>query len=353
MSETNGFRPRQRPPFRRHHGGIAAAVVAGLLVLGVLYAALVHTSPTGLHVENNQLVENGEAVRLLGVGLSGTQTVCSDAAGLRRDGLVPSTQALESWKVRTVLVPVAADCWLGTRGAGAHSGLPYQDAIQALVGLLHQAGFAVVLSLDRMSPSAPPPPMPDPATADKFWNQVGLAFRNDHRILFDLYARPHGIDWSCWLNGCSRGRDRLAGMQELLSAVRAANARQPVILRGLREGGDLTGWLQHAPDDPAGQLVAGFRLATGSPCGDPLCWQAELEPVSKAVPVVAVEVSENDCAHRAIGAFMDWADRNGFSYLGWAWRPGACAAPSLIRTRAGAPTRYGVGLRDHLRSIAG
>jgi endoglucanase len=349
MSATNGARP-QRPPLRRRHGRLAAIVVATLLAVGVLYAALVHTSPTGLHVENNQLVENGEAVRLLGVGVSGTQSACLDAAGLKAAGLVPSLAALHGWKIDTVLVPIAADCWLGTNGVGGSS---YQNAIDALVGLLHGAGFAVVLSLDRVSTTGPQPQMPDPDTGDRVWNQIGLLFRSDHRILFDLYARPHDIGWSCWLNGCRRGGKRLVGMQELLNAVRAANARQPVILRGLDGGADLRGWLQHAPVDAAGQLVAGFRLASGSRCGERACWQGEVDPVAEAVPVVTAELSESDCGHAKIDAYMDWADRIGISYLGWAWRVDACTAPSLIRSRAGAPTGFGLGLRDHLQALAG
>jgi endoglucanase len=349
MSTSNGARPPQRPHLPRRHGRLAALVVAALLVIGVLYAAIQNTSMAGLHTENNQLVESGQAIRLLGVGLSGTETACLDALGLRRAGLVPSLAALRSWKVDVVLVPIAADCWLGTHGGGAS----YQDAIDALVSLLHRGGFAVILSLDRISTSGPQPPLPDADTGDRVWNQIALRFRGDHRLLFDLYARPHGIGWDCWLNGCRRGGRRLAGMQELVNAVRAANARQPVILRGLENGSDLSGWLQHGPVDSASQLVAGFRLASGSPCAERACWQREVDTVAGSVPVVTVDMSESDCAHTTIDDFMNWADGIGVSYVGRSWRTGACEAPSLIRSRAGAPTAYGAGLRDHLRGLAG
>ena len=46
---------------------------------------------------------------------------------------------------------------------------------------------------------------------------------------------------------------------------------------------------------------------------------------------------------------MRWNDEHGVSYIGWSWITGDCAAePALITSYKGDPTRYGVGLRDHL-----
>ena len=56
-----------------------------------------------------------------------------------------------------------------------------------------------------------------------------------------------------------------------------------------------------------------------------------------------------DCTHRFIDPLMDWADGHGVSYMGWSWIKASCKGePSLIKSYNGAPTRYGVGLRDHL-----
>lgn len=52
---------------------------------------------------------------------------------------------------------------------------------------------------------------------------------------------------------------------------------------------------------------------------------------------------------------MRWADRHGVSYLGWGWfiAPGLTCeeGPTLISDYAGTPTRFGIGLREHLRAI--
>ena len=52
---------------------------------------------------------------------------------------------------------------------------------------------------------------------------------------------------------------------------------------------------------------------------------------------------------------MRWADRHGISYLGWAWfiAPGLTCeeGPTLIVNYEGKPTRFGIGLREHLRAL--
>ena len=73
--------------------------------------------------------------------------------------------------------------------------------------------------------------------------------------------------------------------------------------------------------------------------------------------MVAAEIGETDCGHAYIDGFMDWADQHGVSYLGWAWdahHGWTCTGgPSLIRNYEGAPTKYGIGLREHLRGLEG
>ncbi len=72
-------------------------------------------------------------------------------------------------------------------------------------------------------------------------------------------------------------------------------------------------------------------------------------------PVLFGELGETDCRHRYIDRMMGFADRHGIGYLGWAWdavAPGGWSCrggPSLITSYRGAPTAFGVGLRDHLR----
>src|SRR3546814_2552327 len=53
----------------------------------------------------------------------------------------------------------------------------------------------------------------------------------------------------------------VAGMQEIVDAIRTAGAEQPIIVGGNDYANDLSGWLAHRPTDPlaSDQIVAGWH----------------------------------------------------------------------------------------------
>ncbi len=67
--------------------------------------------------------------------------------------------------------------------------------------------------------------------------------------------------------------------------------------------------------------------------------------------------SETDCRHTYIDAMMAFADAQRIGYLGWAWdavspRGWSCGGgPAPITSYNGTPTAFGIGVRDHLRSL--
>ncbi|MGH9028946.1 MAG: glycoside hydrolase family 5 protein, partial [Acidimicrobiales bacterium] len=194
--------------------------------------------------------------------------------------------------------------------------------------------------------------MADAAHSVAFWSSVASAFRSDPGIVFDLYNEPHGISWSCWLNGCSYHGWRTAGMQQMLDAVRSAGASQPVMVGGLDWAGNLSGWLSHEPIDPLHQLVASVHIYNFSGCHTVSCWNRTIGPVAKSVPVVTGELGENDCASSFIDSYMAWADGKGISYLGWTWDTWSCTGGlALVSSYDGTPTAFGAGFEAHLDSL--
>jgi hypothetical protein len=332
-------------------------------------AALPRTA--GLHVERNRLVDHGATVRLLGVNHSGTEYACIKGAGIfegpQGDSLV---SAIASWHANTIRIPLNEDCWLGLNGLDTRfAGAEYRAAIARFVGELRAGGLYVVVDLHWAAPHGVRAdtqlPMADADHAVDFWRSVAETFRSDSGVLFDLFNEPF-LDtaacatssgasvepWRCLRDGCVvsvPNTYRTAGAQMLLDAIRSADAHNVVLVPGLGYSSDLSHWLEHAPRDPLGQIGASVHLYNFSGCHDAECFSRRYDAVAAAVPLVAGEIGENDCAHGFVDNFMTWADRRGGSYLGWAWNTWDCErGPALIQSYDGTPTAYGEGLRHHL-----
>jgi hypothetical protein len=315
-----------------------------------------------IRVQGNHLVDAAaRPLRLLGVNFSGAEYACIQDKGIWSGPADQATiEAMAAWHVNAVRIPLNEDCWLGINEApAAYSGAAYQQAIHKFVGALHAAGIYAILDLHWNAPgsqlASSLQPMADLDHSLDFWRSVALSFREDPAVLFDLYSEPHDIDWGCWLNGCQLtqlegGSWRTAGMQSLVDAVRSQGATQPLLLGGLEWANDLSGWLTHLPIDSQRQLVASVHIYPNNPCNSSECWSYAVAAVARQHPVVAGELGEFDCQHSYIDQFMNWADANGVSYLGWSWNTYDCATgPSLIASVDGAPTAFGAGLRIHLQ----
>jgi len=335
---------------------LASAILVATFPATTGFAA----TPLSIGVSGNHLVDgNGATVRLLGVNRSGTEYACIQGWGIF-DGPNDATSvaAMASWHINAVRIPLNEDCWLDINGVNpAYAGATYRAAIQSYVNLLHQYGLYAILDLHWNAPgttkSTGQQVMADADHSPAFWTSVASFYKTDPAVLFDLYNEPHDISWSCWLNGCSVGSPAwtTAGMQSLVSAVRATGATQPIMVGGLAWSNDVSGWWANRPADPANALVASFHNYNFNVC-DPTCWNTTVAPLAAQVPVVTGELGENDCAHGYIDQYMAWADAHGISYLGWTWDTWDCAnGPALITNYDGTPTAFGIGFRDHLASL--
>ena len=323
-------------------------------------------TPVSVSVVGNHLVNgSGQTVRLLGANRSGTEYACSQGWGLS-DGPNTSTAVatMSTWKINAVRVPLNEDCWLGINGVNAaYSGANYQNAISSYVTTLQAQGFVPILDLHWNAPgtqlASSQQLMADADHSPAFWTSVATTFKSNPGVIFDLYNEPHDVSWPCWLNGCTTsGGWVAAGMQQLVNAVRATGATQPIMLGGLNWGGDLTQWLQYKPNDPLNQLIASDHTYNFSQYNTVANWDAVIAPVAAVVPVVTGELGENDCAHGFIDQYMAWADAHGVSYLGWTWNSTASgwscgSGPALIADYNGTPSPFGVGLQTHLLALGG
>jgi len=346
----------------------------------------------GLSVSGHRLVDSaGTTIRLVGVNRPGTHYECVQTTDRIFDGPSDdaSVQAIADWQVTAVRIPLNEDCWLGINGvAPAVSGAAYRDAIAAYVARLNSHGIVAILELQwsdgyytggtcqaKANPGTAVclKPMPDAAHAPSFWSSVAGAYKLNHAVVFDIFSEPfpdrvmssQPSAWACWLRGgrsCAGFSYPVAGMQALLAAVRGAGATNVVMVGGINYANNDSGWLAHRPADPAGALAASWHAYNFNPCDSQVCWVRQIAPVARAVPLIAGEIGEDDCAHSYIDGLMTWLDSHGGSYLGWAWkaedanypcgdRAGGKAGPSLIKSYDGTPTAYGAGLENHLDSL--
>jgi hypothetical protein len=284
---------------------------------------------------------------------------------------------MRSWGFNAARVQLNESCWLGIQSVKpAYSGKTYQQAIERYVAALNAAGMYVIIDMHWSSKGTTKKavrqlPMPDERYAPSFWTSVARAFASNPAVIFDLYNEPYPnrntdspAAWKCDLDGSAGGTCagfgfRAAGMQQLLSAVRATGATNVTMVGGPQYAGDLDHWLQYEPVDPDGQLAASIHIywntpthSDYSPCYQSSCWNGVLAPLSTRVPIVVGEFGELDCGDTLYPPFLNFADRQGISYMGWAWFVGSCRGePSLISSYAGKATTYGIGYQQHLASL--
>jgi endoglucanase len=367
---------------------IISVIGAATLIAGGLLTQTARASTAGraaaapqLHVSGNELLNaRGQRVVLHGVDRSGGEYACVQGWGIW-DGPMnqKAVTAMKKWDVNAVRVPLNEACWNGQSYVkAAYRGAVYRRAVEAYVRLLTRNGIAAILDLQWTDGAYTGPsagcssalavcqkPMPDAAQSIPFWRSMAQAFKGDDAVIFDLFNEPYperatggseAEGWRCWLHGGSACRGisyQVAGMQSLVSTIRSTGARNVLMLGGLEYANDLTQWLKYEPADPDHNLVASWHSYNFNTCDVRSCWNSQIEPVIRKVPVIAGEIGENDCADDYISPLMSWLDKRSTSYLAWAWNAdGGCASePSLITNYAGTPTHYGIGYRSHLRSL--
>ncbi|MET7454280.1 cellulase family glycosylhydrolase [Streptomyces sp. NPDC005574] len=331
-----------------------------------------------LHVSGSKLVDaGGKTRRLLGVNRSGGEFMCVQGYGIW-DGPVDdaAVQAIADWHANTVRIPLNEECWLGLSNIKPeYAGANYIDAVKALVARVEAHGLTPVVELhwshgQYTGNSAGcsdvyatcQKPMPDMQYSPSFWSSVAGTFKGDQAVVFDLFNEPYPDRatstatqaWQCWRDGgtCSGIGYEVAGMQDLVDAVRSTGAKNTIMAGGLAYSNDLSQWLTYRPTDPAGNLAAAYHVYNFNTCSNESCWNSTLAPVAAQVPLVAGEIGENTCSHGFVDQVMKWFDDRGLSYLGWTWNTWDCSSgPSLISDYGGTPTPYGIGLRDHLRAL--
>ncbi len=284
--------------------------------------------------------------------------------------------AIKSWNVNAVRVPLNEDCWLNINGINhTYAGDNYKAKIKEYVDLLTASDMAVILDLHWAAPGAVKAdhqlPMPNKDHSIPFWQDCARFFSNYTNVILDLFNEPFpgllggictdyctDLQWQCWRDGGKVCRETdltiyydAAGMQDLVNATRSVGSNHILMLGGLAWSNSLSKWDKFVPYDTKKQLAVSWHSYNFNYLSREEQWDKFVAPLAKKYPIITGEIGENDCQPKYINNLMAWCDRHNISYLGWTWTAHDCkGAPALITDYDGTPTAYGIGLRDHLKN---
>ncbi|HEY3022000.1 MAG TPA: cellulase family glycosylhydrolase [Solirubrobacteraceae bacterium] len=341
-------------------------------------------------VVGNHLVDatTGQAFMPRGVHWPSFEYACvyaygySNTAGPTAVGPDAADAALmASWHINTVRLPLNEACWLGVDGQPAFGTVDgYRSAVRQWVATMHDAGLAVILDLHWSAPTGilaeGQRAQPDSRSAD-FWTSVATTFRDDPSVMFDAFNEPYSrtenngtvvfdLTWACWRDGgCNAPKVNDAqpfdgqtyvtlGMSQLVAAIRATGATQPILLAGRDYANDLNGWLANRPAD--NQLVASVHNYKTQVCHTTACWDATIVPVAAQAPVIVSEFGSDDCGEDHLKSVMDWGDAHNVGYiiLGW-YVPDttACTEFGMLVDPRGTPkSPNGTAFKAHMDALA-
>jgi endoglucanase len=333
-----------------------------------------------LHIAGNQLLDSkNRPIRLIGANRSGTEYKCFHDSVFDGPGDQVSIDAMLSWHINAIRIPLNEDCWLNINmGGSKYGGDVYQDAIKRYVDLLVENGITPILDLHWSAPGTQQAvglqPMPDRDHSVEFWKQVAKAYRGNNAVIFDLFNEPFPDNdrkttaaWNCWKYGthptyCPLGTAGLnynaAGMQDLVKAVRTMGASNVLMVGGIQYAATLDQWKDYVPNDPLNELVASWHPYNSSYCSDITCWFIEVLPVMKSYPVIAGEIGENDMGGAFITRVMKFLDApaknlHPQSYLAWVWNTDQTIFDLITDYTSGNPTTpYGWVFKNHLSNLS-
>ncbi|XTZ17479.1 cellulase family glycosylhydrolase [Micromonospora echinospora] len=331
-----------------------------------------------LRVSGNKIVTaSGRPYRLLGVSRSSGEYACVQGKGQWDGGPVDqaSVDAMKTWNIHAVRIPLNEECWLGVNGTP--SGATYQQGVKDYVDLLVANGINPILDLHwtwgaystgpdwhcKDTTATCQKPMPDARYAPQFWTGVANTFKGNDAVVFDLFNEPYpeiGADWNktlgwqCLRDGgtCAGIPYEVAGMQDLVDAVRATGATNMLMVGGLEWTNDMGQWLTYKPSDPLGNIAASWHAYSFNACASTTCWEATIAPLAEEVPVVLGEFGQDNCGYDYMDTLMEWVTAHGLSHLAWTWNPWGCSTGAvLIKDWQGTPEPgVGEGYRAHLLS---
>jgi hypothetical protein len=294
-----------------------------------------HTiAPGGFYTEGNKIFDAQGNVHVF-KGIARPSMEFDPAGqGITRDDI----QRMKATGANVIRFALSEGYWLSTHPQFNPN---YQAYVDRAIQWTLQNGMAAIVDLHWSGNPAAQQQMADRQSIT-FWQQVAAKYKNDGRVIFELYNEPHDVSPQVWKSGDGT----FAGMQQMYDAVRQAGANNLVLVGGLDFAYNLE---QVIPS----QQLTGTNIAYVT---HPYRFKSPPPPqgydgVTAMVPVLATEfgdadvggIGPNDCGTAAYTNAINDFNRLGVGWTAWAWTvaPSRCAFPSLIDKYDGTPTPPG------------
>jgi aryl-phospho-beta-D-glucosidase BglC (GH1 family) len=377
------------------------------------------TAGMSLKIQSGHFLDaSGNVVQLRGVNVSGLESVPlqgwspGNPWGSQTGTATPDWNLIKTWGVNAVRLPLNQASWLGyqclkTASAATTTnpdpGANYQATVLQSVADANAAGLYVILDLHWTGPDyngtpicpTAQQPMADSDHSPAFWTSLATAFKSNPAVIFELFNEPFlgesargdktaagsdiaygtGIETAFLLSGTVNYTWTITGMQQMLDAVRATGAKNPVLVGSDSWSQQLVDFLAYPVTDSAGQLGAAWHpypitmsgsstpqaRCVGLPACSALQLQAAKDIITAGYPVVITEFGDAISSSSTPNTnspwsqiLLPWADTNGVSYLGWTWDTwSGFTSNVLIIDAAGDPTNgYGAYVKQHLQCRA-
>ena len=236
--------------------------------------------PAELHVAGNRLVTpDGKEAWLQGLSVPSLEWSA-------RGESVPRSiaTAVETWKANVIRLPVSEARWFG-RGDDQKqrpdAAEAYRRNVDQAIEAAETRGAWLVLDLHGFR-------APTEQTV-AFWQDAAARYKDRPAVLMGLFNEPHDMSWTLWRDGGELPEkpkapapaenaanaenaehakklpvQKTPGMQRLIDAVRAAGAKNVVVVGGLDWGYDLSG------------VVGGFALSDAG--GNGIVYDSHIYP---------------------------------------------------------------------------
>ena len=316
-----------------------------------------HVAPGGYYVKGNAVCTASGKAHLF----HGVDRPSLEWSPIGQNLSAPDFQLMASWKANVVRIALNQDFWLA---GSPHFDPSYPATVDTAVKWAESAGMDVILDLHwsdtgvlgGCDPTGNCQQRMADVNSITFWTEVATRYKNDGRVLFELYNEPHDVTWDVWKGGGSSGEGWTAvGMQQLYSAVRAAGADNLVVIGGLNYAYDLSGV-------PSNRIEGYNILYATHPYNEsgkgPASWDKSWGFLTATDPVVVTEFGDSStvttdggasaCASAYNQELITYADANGASWTAWAWFPGGCGFPSVIAGWDGTPNAPGMVVKAAL-----